>query len=91
VALTRAELAARVAWDLSGSQYVNLGIGLPTLVADYVSGRAYPWSCIRRTAFLVLVLTPMRRQSMQTLSTPGRKLSPCILARHTSILPLHSP
>ena len=34
--LTRAELAARVARDIPEGAYVNLGIGLPTLVADHL-------------------------------------------------------
>ncbi|MEC8429520.1 MAG: CoA-transferase, partial [Pseudomonadota bacterium] len=34
--LTREQLAMRVAQELQDGYYVNLGIGIPTLVANYV-------------------------------------------------------
>jgi len=36
--LSRADMARRAAQDIPDGSYVNLGIGLPTLVANFVPG-----------------------------------------------------
>jgi len=40
--LTREQMASVVARDIAPDSYVNLGIGMPTLVADYLeSGKGH--------------------------------------------------
>src|SRR5712671_5202330 len=36
MALTKEQIAKRIAQELKGGYYVNLGIGIPTLVANYI-------------------------------------------------------
>ena len=36
MALTKEQIAQRIAQELKDGYYVNLGIGIPTLVANYV-------------------------------------------------------
>ncbi|MGI4849440.1 MAG: 3-oxoacid CoA-transferase subunit B [Janthinobacterium lividum] len=43
MAWTREEMAARAARELQDGFYVNLGIGLPTMVANYVPGDIEVW------------------------------------------------
>ena len=46
----QAIIARRIAQELAPGMLVNLGIGIPTLVANYVPARTCMFSSSRRTA-----------------------------------------
>ena len=57
--LDREIIAMRVAKELPDSAHVNLGIGIPTLVSNYV-GKGRPSSTTAKAGFSTVVLLPKR-------------------------------
>ena len=61
----RERIARRIAKELKDGNYVNLGIGIPTLVANYVPA-ASTSRCIPRTACSAWDRTRSTATSIQT-------------------------
>ena len=72
MALTREQIAQRIARELKHGYYVNLGIGIPTLVANYIP-RGMTVILQSENGLLGIGPYPTEREVTPTSSTPARK------------------
>jgi 3-oxoacid CoA-transferase subunit B len=65
MALTKTQMAQRIAQELRDGWYVNLGIGIPTLVANYIP-EGISVNCKARTGSWAWVHFPLKGKRMPT-------------------------
>ena len=75
MALTREQVAHRIALELRDGYYVNLGIGLPTLVANYIP-HGMDILLHSENGLLGIGPWPVEGTRTRTSSTPARRRSP---------------
>ncbi len=73
MAWTQDQMAQRAAKELQDGYYVNLGIGLPTLVANFVSPEIEVWLQSENGMLGMWPLPHGRRGGMPTSSTPASR------------------
>jgi hypothetical protein len=86
---TRDQIAARVAQDIPEGAYVNLGIGLPTKVANYLPPTAKS-SCTARTACWAWDPAPAPGEEDEDLINAGKQPVTLLTGGATSTTPIRS-
>ena len=73
VPLTREQLAARAARELDDGEYVNLGIGLPTLVPNYLPAEHHGRPAVRERHPRRRARTPLDGEEDPDLINAGKE------------------